>query len=129
MKLRPHHLLCTQGYSGRGYDNDFVDNMTAITTHLRNDANAVVDIVFSTDDICSKCPRMLGADLCKNNDKVKLIDKKVVAYFGIEEKCYIYIDIIRDINAKMTSDIMNDICSACEWYPISACRRNILGSE
>ena len=22
--LRPHHLLCTQGYSGKGYDNDFV---------------------------------------------------------------------------------------------------------
>ena len=129
MKLRPHHLLCTQGYSGRGYNSDFVDNMTAITSHLRNDANAVVEIVFSTDDICSKCPRMLGIDLCESNDKVKRFDDKVIAYFGIEEKSYIYQNTIREINAKMTSTIMDDICTECEWYPISACRRTILGTN
>ena len=124
MKLRPHHLLCTQGYSGKGYNSDFVQNMTAITTYLRNDANAIVEIVFSTDDICKKCPRMLDANLCESNDKVKRFDKKVVEYFGIEEKCYIYQDIVREINAKMTSSIMEDICSDCEWYPISNCRKS-----
>ena len=25
--LRPHHLLCTQGYSGKGYDENFVAHM------------------------------------------------------------------------------------------------------
>jgi len=129
MKLRPHHLLCTQGYSGRGYNSDFVENMTAITTHLRNNANAVVEIVFSTDDICSKCPRMIDNDLCESDDKVKRLDKKVITYFGIKEKNYIYQDIIREINAEMTSSMMDDICSDCEWYPISACRKNILGCE
>ena len=129
MKLRPHHLLCTQGYSGKGYSSDFVENMTAITTHLRNDADAVVEMVFSTDDICSKCPQMLGTDLCKRNDKVKRFDKKVVEYFGIEEKNYIYQDIICEINEKMTSDMMDDICSDCQWYPISSCRKNILGTD
>ena len=127
MKLRPHHLLCTQGYSGKGYNNDFVENMTAVTTHLRNDPTAVVQIVFSTDDICDKCPRMIGHDLCERNDKVKRFDKKVAAYFGIEQKSYLYQDIIREINTKMTASMMDDICSDCEWYPISACKRNILG--
>jgi len=127
MKLRPHHLLCTQGYSGKGYSDDFVENMTAITMRLRNDANAVVEIVFSTDDICGKCPRMIDHDLCESNDKVKRFDAKVAAYFGIEEKRYIYQDIIREINAKMTSAMMDDICSECEWYPISACKRIIVG--
>jgi len=129
MKLRPHHLLCTQGFSGRGYNDDFVENMTAITTLLRSDADVVVEIVFSTDDICSKCPRMIGDDLCKSNDKVKLIDNKVVACFGIEEKSYIYKDIVHEINARMTSEIMNDVCGDCEWYPISACRANILSTD
>lgn len=127
MKLRPHHLLCTQGYSGRGYSHDFVENMTAITTHLRRDDNAVVEIVFSTDDICSKCPRMVDVDLCESQGKVKGFDDKVITYFGIEEKCYIYQDVVREINAKMTLSIMDDICSECEWYPVSACRKNILG--
>ena len=127
MKLRPHHLLCTQGYSGRGYSNDFVENMTAITTVLRNEADAVVEIVFSSDDICLKCPRFISHDLCENDEKVKRFDKKVIAYFGVEEKSYVYKDITREINAKMTSSMMDDICSDCEWYPISACRKNVLG--
>ena len=127
MKLRPHHLLCTQGFSGRGYNDDFVDNMTAITTLLRSDTEVVVEIVFSTDDICCKCPRMIDDDLCNSNDKVKLIDSKVITYFDIEEKSYIYKDIVHEINTRMTSVIMDDICSDCEWYPISACRKNILG--
>jgi len=65
MRLRPHHLLCTQGYSGKGYSDDFVQNMTAITNRLRNEAGIVINIVFSTDDICAKCPQMI------DNDKVK----------------------------------------------------------
>ena len=126
MKLRPHHLLCTQGYSGKGYNSEFVENMTAITSHLRNVDNAVVEIVFTTDDICDKCPRMIENDLCDSNEKVRRLDKKVVAYFDIEEKSYIYQDIICEINAKMTSDMMDDICSDCEWYPISACKKTIV---
>lgn len=129
MKLRPHHLLCTQGYEGRGYDDDFVENMTAITTHLRNDDRAVVEIVFGADDICSKCPRMTDDGLCERNDKVERFDQKVIAYFGIEEKSYIYQDIIREINTKMTVSMMDDICSSCEWYSVSACKRNIVGND
>lgn len=127
MKLRPHHLLCTQGYSGNGYSSGFVEKMTAITTYLRNDTNALVEIVFSTDDICSKCPNMIGTDLCEDNGKVKCIDKKVIDYFGLEEKNYLYQDITCKINSKMTPLIMDDICSECSWYPVSACKRNILG--
>ena len=129
MKLRPHHLLCTQGYSGMGYNEDFAENMTAITTHLRTEDKAAVEIVFTTDDICIKCPLMVEVDLCETNDKVKRIDEKVVYYFGIKRQSYIYKDIIREINSKMTSDMMNDICGDCEWYPISACKKNILGDE
>ena len=126
MRLRPHHLLCTQGYSGSGYNDSFIENMTAITNRLRSGENVVVDIVFSTDDICEKCPNMLDGDLCKNNDKVKDLDRKVVEYFGIEERKYMYKDIIRKINSQMTATIMDDICFVCEWYPMSACKRNIV---
>jgi len=126
MKLRPHHLLCTQGYSGKGYNADFIDNMTAITTILRTNPQTVVEIIFSTDDICDKCPKKIGNDLCGRNNKVKRIDEKVVDYFDIEEKSYIYRDIIHEINEKMTAFMMDDICGDCEWYPLSACKKKIL---
>jgi len=129
IKLRPHHLLCTQGYAGMGYSEDFAGNMTAITTHLRSDDEAVIEVVFTTDDICAKCPRMVDVDLCESNAKVKRLDEKVVAYFGVEEKSYTYQNIIGEINAKMTSEMMDDICSECEWYSSSDCKTNILDCE
>ncbi|MCL2366344.1 MAG: DUF1284 domain-containing protein [Oscillospiraceae bacterium] len=127
MKLRPHHLLCTQGYSGKGYSSDFVENMTAITTHLCSDTDAAVDVVFYTDDICFKCPKMIGDNLCEHNEKVNRFDQKVCDYFGIEEGRYIYQDVVREISAQMTLFVMDDICGQCAWYSMGDCRDSILG--
>lgn len=126
MKLRPHHLLCTQSFNGKGYSKSFVENMTAITNQLRNEPDIKIDIVFSTDDICSCCPNMADTDLCKTNDKVKRYDQKVVDYFGIEQKSYVYADIVREINSYITESMLDDICSDCNWYLVSDCKRNIL---
>ena len=127
MRLRPHHLLCTQGYSGKGYSDEFVENMTAITDLLRREEDVLVELIFSTDDICAKCPLMLKTDLCEDNEKVIRLDKKMIDYFDLEEKSYIYRDIICEINAKMTVSMMDDICSECSWYPVSACKKRIVG--
>lgn len=129
MQLRPHHLLCTQGYSGKGYDDAFVANMTSLTDKLRQNPSLTVDLVYSTDDLCACCPNQLAADTCKVNQKVKTFDAKVVSYFGLEEKTYVYADIIKKINRQMTPEMMDDICGSCEWYPVSACRKNILGES
>lgn len=128
MRLRPHHLLCTQGYSGKGYSGDFVENMTAVTSRLSREANTEIDIVFSTDDICAKCPKMLGTDLCQDQYKIKVFDQKVIAYFGLMEKRYVYQSLIQKIDAKMTEAMLDDICATCRWYPVSACKRRILGA-
>lgn len=129
MKLRPHHLLCTQGYSGKGYSPEFIENMTAITTLLRADPAITVELVFSTDDICAKCPQRLGENLCSQNERVKGFDQKVIDYFGLTEGKYLYSELIARINSQMTADMMDDICGCCNWYPISACRRKILGED
>lgn len=123
MRLRPHHLLCTQSYSGKGYDDAFVENMNQIVEKLRGEDPVPVEIVFSTDDLCACCPNMLGTDHCKDNEKVKYYDRKVTEYFNIEEKTYIYQDITREIREKMTPEMLCDICGNCEWYPVSACRK------
>ena len=129
MRLRPHHLLCTQGYSGKGYSPEFVANMNAITGILRTDPTAVVSIVFSTDDICERCPKKLGEDSCERNDKVKRIDRKVIDYFRLEERAYVYREITAKISAEITPAMMDDICGECNWYPISACKRKVMGGR
>lgn len=51
IKLRPHHLLCTQGYSGKGYSKEFVENITEIVELIKKE-NAQVQLIFLEDDIC-----------------------------------------------------------------------------
>ena len=123
--LRPHHLLCTQGYSGHGYSPEFVENMDRVVDRLRN-GDDLIKITYSTDELCSKCPNKLGEDCCETQDKVKWFDDRVVEYFDIEEKEYHYREIIKEIDDKMTGEMMDVICSECSWYPISSCRKRIL---
>lgn len=129
MRLRPHHLLCTQSYSGKGYSDEFVKNMNLLTEKFRSEECTPVEIVFSTDDLCSCCPHMLGTDLCESNENVKRYDAKVIEYFHLEEKTYIYQDITRRIREEMTPEMLKDICGGCSWYPVSACRRILAGEE
>lgn len=129
MRLRPHHLLCTQSYSGKGYDDAFVENMNRLVKELRKKEPVPVEIVFSTDELCAHCPNMKSENFCKDNQKVISYDKKVTEYFHIEEKTYIYQDITKEIREKMTPEMLEDICGSCEWYPISACRRVLCGKS
>lgn len=124
IKLRPHHLLCTQGYSGKGYSREFVENMTEIVKSIKNE-KVQVQLIFSEDDICSKCPNLSENNICKS-DTVNIIDNKVIKYFELEEKIYEYEYLIRYIKSHITKEIMDDICRNCEWYSISKCKKRML---
>ena len=124
IKLRPHHLLCTQGYSGKGYSREFVENMTEIVKSIKNE-KVQVQLIFSEDDICSKCPNLSENNICKS-DTVNIIDNKVIKYFELEEKIYEYESLIRYIKSHITKEIMDDICGKCEWYRISKCKKRML---
>lgn len=124
IKLRPHHLLCTQGYSGKGYSREFVENMTEIVKSIKNE-KVQVQLIFSEDDICSKCPNLSENNICKS-DTVNIIDNKVIKYFELEEKIYEYESLIRYIKSHITKEIMDDICRNCEWYSISKCKKRML---
>ena len=74
--LRPHHLLCTQGYSGHGYSEAFVEHMNDIVHQLREVPGTKIQLTFSTDTLCSCCPNKLGTDLCDTQEKVKRYDAR-----------------------------------------------------
>ena len=96
---------------------------------LRNREGFRVRITFSTDSLCTCCPHKQGEGLCDDDAKVLEYDRKVIEFFHLEEKEYVYQDLIRQIDEKMTPEILNDICGNCSWYPVSACRRKILGES
>ena len=127
--LRPHHLLCTQGYSGKGYSDGFVTNMDKVVDYLRSNEDSKVTLKFYTDDLCVDCPNKLGEDMCSTQEKVKRFDSKTVEYFGLEEKEYDYHEITNIIDNQMTEEMLADICEGCSWYEISSCRKNIIRNK
>lgn len=127
--LRPHHLLCTQGYSGKGYSDGFVSHMDEVVHALRTEPGLKIRLSFSTDTLCSACPHKMGEDLCDTQEKVKRFDQKTVDYFGLKEQEYIYQDLIQEIDANMTDEMLADICEGCGWFPVSACKKNICGHK
>ena len=126
MRLRPHHLLCTQTFVGMGYNEDFVKNMTGIVKHLRENDDAKVEIVFSTDDVCEKCPHKVAEGLCRSEAKVRQLDGMVVKHFGIEKKSYVYKEVVSEIRSKITAEVLDDICGKCSWYADGGCRKKFL---
>ena len=129
IRLRPHHLLCTQGYSGKGYSDDFVLNMNRITEKLRSDRNARVEIVFTTDSLCDDCPSKVSDGICKSDNKVLGFDKGVIKVLDLEESAYSYQELISKLDEYLSSGIEDErlqaICGDCEWYADSACWTHI----
>lgn len=129
MRLRPHHLLCTQGYSGKGYSEIFIKNMNQKVAILRSSEPVEIEIKFGVDDLCDYCPCQTNKGTCVSQKKVQTMDFKIMEYFEIKEGNYIYQDLIQVINKQMTEEKMKDICGQCNWYPISACKYIILKKD
>ena len=128
--LRPHHLLCTQGYSGKGYSDDFVTGMDHVTKRLRDNADAEVEITFSTDSICAACPSRKGEGICRDDEKVLFYDSCVREILDLKEECYSYQELIERLDSYLMEgdgdERLRAICGNCRWYPVSACSENIL---
>ena len=133
LKIRPHHILCMRAYSGTGYSEEFKVKMEGIIKEIKayNEFLQVdnlkenikeVELVFYTDSICEKCPNKLGENLCSSQEKVNLLDLKVVNHFKLKEGIYNY-KVLEDlVYESINEDIFDDICKECEWYGITNCK-------
>lgn len=125
IKLRPHHLLCTQAYVGKGYNEEFVKNMDEKVSLLRNNNEQEIMIITDLDSLCSYCPENKGG-LCSSQEKVNAMDEKVIRYFNLNKKTYFYKDVVSKIRSEITNEIFNDICQSCEWYSFGMCKKLIV---
>lgn len=120
--IRAHHLLCIQGYVGKGYSKSFTINMNKIVTNLKEDSH--VKIISKTDMICTTCPHNIGAGCCKNESTVSFFDHKVLDLLNINDGDeYLYKDILYIIKKKLTYESFKKICSTCKWFPYGYCEK------
>ncbi|MGL5647149.1 MAG: DUF1284 domain-containing protein [Clostridium sp.] len=122
--MRPHHLLCTMAYIGKGYNKEFIENMNRKIKYLKTE-DAKIRLKIKVDSICESCPNK-KEEKCITENKVKIMDEKVLSYFNLEEKEYFYKEIIEDIKRIITKEVFDDICKDCEWYNMGVCKELII---
>lgn len=118
MKIRPHHLLCTRSFKGKGYSDIFINNMRDVIEQLQK--NPPIEMQSGTDCICSACPEN-NKGTCRSEEKVTTLDRNTVKYLELKKQTYSYGDIEKIIKEKLNEDVYNKICSDCEWKKEGIC--------
>lgn len=118
INIRPHHGLCTLFFEGKGYSEEFVENLWKVVRAFEEDVD--INIVSGADDICSACPNKKSDCTCESEENVNSYDKKVLELIGLKEMDKIsyneFKEIVKDNIIK--KDKLKDICSGCQWYYI-----------
>ena len=128
LNLRPHHLLCTRAFKGKGYSPAFVENMQRVINRLKTGCD--ITLITGIDDICVSCPERIG-NHCRSESKVTGFDEAVLSQLGLERTTYAYTEIDRILDAKLTESVYDYICRGCEWKKTGICcyadvRRSLL---
>jgi len=112
--LRPHHALCALFFEGKGYNQAFIDNMTAFL----GNPTQLLQPTDGCDTFCQACPNNRDG-ICRDEAKVALFDQRTLGYIGrfaqadqpipLNELCQIACDGI------LQNGLLAEVCGECEW--------------
>jgi hypothetical protein len=117
--LRPHHGLCIQYYTGRGYNEEFTTNMDYITDVLKG--NPAQEIVLRTgaDVLCECCPHYQeGA--CRTEEKAAGYDSKCLSLSGFHDGQHLTWGLFKKALADeiIKKSALKDVCGDCVWFSL-----------
>ncbi|MBR2666865.1 MAG: DUF1284 domain-containing protein [Oscillospiraceae bacterium] len=126
LKLRPHHLLCLQKFTGHGYDAAFTMHMCQVVRQLRDAPDTQVLLTEGGDDLCRFCP-MRRSRVCLSREKVRAMDDSVLRLLGLS---YGQVCDWHRLKAMAAARIfetehIKTICGRCQWTEL--CRNTKKG--
>lgn len=116
--LRPHHGLCLQFFQGKGYSEEFVENMKKIVDTLGE--NPQIRLVSGADALCRCCPNRVGESDCKSDEKVRGYDQSVLDLCSLDEGEVLPWE---EFSSRVTEKILEkrlreNVCGDCQWTDI-----------
>ena len=126
MKLRPHHLLCLQKYTGKGYDEAFTAHMNGLLGRLTAHPEGAIQLTEGADDLCAACPHNAGGR-CDSQEKVTRMDRGVLAALDLSYGQRDSWDALarRAAERVLSTEEFQRICADCQW--IELCRNTRKG--
>lgn len=128
IRLRGHHLGCTAGFTGHGYDSPFTANLARIAGVLERDPDHPIVVVAGPDDVCGPCPH-LGSGVCARDPqaevRVQVHDREFLEALGLEvgdrtTPREVSLRLERDPEAR--GRILR-ACALCPWTGVCAFHR------
>lgn len=125
VRLRPHHVLCSLGFAGKGYNDAFLANMAHIVTgQFRgpNGSDVQVVITGSADSICAPCPRRVGLG-CEVQEAVDRLDRDHAAALAIAPgDTLTWGECVDKARTRVAPDDLDTLCAGCQWLPLGLCK-------
>lgn len=124
-RFRPHHFLCTLGFEGKGYSDEFVRGFQLIADHLRKRGiegdETQIEVVESTDSICQPCPNRQGS-LCATEEKIRALDEAHMKVLDIRDGDVLtWGEAKKKLAEKMTVEAHHKACAPCAWRSLGLC--------
>ncbi len=126
ISLRPHHLLCLQGYKGLNYSKGNALSWAKISETLKQTPQSDILIIKGSDELCSGCPAIQNQNSARCIEKsVNALDNKVKKILKIRTgETYKYKDIVNKMNEIMTPEKHKELCSKCAWWIKGLCQNS-----
>lgn len=123
--LRAHHILCLQGFRGKGYSPEFASNLAAIAARLKRNPATEVVLVAGLDEICAPCPHRGGGECLKDRSPdgdPAVMDLKVMRKLALlEGQRARWLDILLAVKNRLNSEELEEICRSCQWFAEGYC--------
>lgn len=114
-KLRPHHSLCIQFFVGKGYSDEFVQEMKKIIKILERE-NPTLMLVDECDILCKACPNKINGK-CISSCKVHKIDTACLNECMLGFGDTISWNELKDLAYRkiIAQNKISEVCKGCEW--------------
>ncbi len=127
--VRAHNLLCLLGYRGKGYDERFVGEMTAVHRTLREHPETRLEIRTSPDRLCAACPNLRGGCTLggpHHEAHMRAQDEDVAARLGLEAgEVVAWSEVLRRVAASVRGTDLPALCTTCPWLSLGWCAEGV----
>jgi hypothetical protein len=119
VKLRPHHGICFQFFAGKGYSDDFVENMDALYRKLEENTDTKIQLQSETDLLCEHCPHNCGG-VCETAEKAAKYDRACLEFCGLKNGALLSWEEFRGLVRQriLAAGRREEICGDCGWSGI-----------
>jgi len=128
--VRAHNLLCLLGYRGRGYDERFVGEMTALHEVLRAHPETRLEIRTSPDRLCAACPNLRGGGCTLGGPgheaHMRAHDEDVADRLALRPGDVVpWSVLLRRVAESIRGADLAAICTTCPWLSLGWCSEGV----